>query len=52
MKFNQVVGVDLVEFKEGFFDKILVNIVRWGTGFQMAVVIPNKTSQTVKMALA
>ena len=36
LKFNQVVGIDLVEFPGNGFDKILANIVCWGMGYQMA----------------
>ena len=52
MKFNKVVGVDLVEFDDVVIDKILANIVCWGTGYQMAVVIPDKTSLSARNAFA
>ena len=52
MQFNQVVGVDLVEFNESGYDKILINAVSWGTGCQMATVIANKQSKTVRDGFA
>ena len=50
LRFNETVGVDLVEFIDNGFDKILANMVCWGTGFQMAVVIPDKTSASARDA--
>ena len=52
MRFNEVVGVDLVEFHEEPLNKVFINILCWGTGYQMAGVIPDKTSETVKRAFA
>ena len=52
LRFNQVVGVDLVEFPDGGFDKILINAICWGTGYQMACTIPNKQSATVRNAFS
>ena len=52
LKFNQVVGIDLVEFQDVGLDKILANMVCWGTGYQMACVIPDKTSLTTRNAFA
>ena len=52
LKFNQVVGIDLVEFQDVGLDKILANMVCWGTGYQMACLIPDKTSLTTRNAFA
>ena len=52
LKFNQVVGIDLVEFPDHGFDKILANMVCWGTGYQMACVMPDKTSKSARNAFA
>ena len=52
LKFNQVVGIDLVEFQDVGLDKILANMVCWGTGYQMACIIPDKTSLTTRNAFA
>ena len=52
LKFNQVVGVDLVEFKEMGLELIMINIVCWGTGFQMMAIIPDKRSATVRDAFS
>ena len=50
LKFNQVVGADLVEFDEGGLEFILLNCVCWGTGYQMLSTVPDKTSATVRDA--
>ena len=52
MQFNKVVGVDLVEFQDIGVNKILANMICWGTGYQMACVVPDKTSASVKAAFA
>ncbi len=52
LRFNQVIGIDLVEFPDNHYDKILCNIVCWGTGYQMACVMPDKTSKTTRDAFA
>ena len=38
LKFNQVVGMDLVEFPDLGFDKVLANILCWGTGYQLSLI--------------
>ena len=48
LKFNQVVGVDLVELKELGLDIVLCNCVCWGTGYQMMSVQHSKQSQTTR----
>ena len=52
LKFNETVGVDLVEFDDCGFKKILLNVVCWGTGYQMACSFPNKTSRAVRDGFA
>ncbi len=52
LKFNQVVGVDLVDFDDIGIDMILMNVVCWGTGYQMMSVIPDKRSVTVRDAFS
>ena len=52
LRFNQTVGVDLVEFITPVFKKILMNVVCWGTGYQMCAVLPDKTSETVRNAFS
>ena len=52
MRFNQVVGIDLVEFDDCGYKKILLSAVCWGTGYQMACAIPDKTSQSARDAFA
>ena len=52
MKFNQVVGTDLVHIPDGGFHKTLLNIICWGTGFQMAVTVPDQTSASARNAFA
>ena len=44
--------MDLVEFPDGGSDKIPANILFWGTGYQMAFVMPDKTSASARDALA
>ena len=50
LKFNQVVGIDLADMPE--IGKTFCNIICWGTGYQMAGWIPDKTSATVRDAFA
>ncbi len=52
MNFNQVVGYDLLEFSEFGFDKTFLNIICWGTGYQMCCAVPDKTSASVTKAFA
>ncbi len=52
LRFNQVVGTDLMEFQGGCFEKILLNIICWGTGLQMVAEVPDKKSGTVRNAFA
>ena len=42
LKFNQAVGVDLVEFDDLGIQMILMNVVCWGTGYHMLSVIPDE----------
>ena len=44
--------MDLVEFPDQGNTKILANMLCWGTGFQMACLMPNKTSVSARDALA
>ena len=44
LKFNQVVGVDLVEFNDLGLELTMTNMVCWGTGYQMMAIIPDKRS--------
>ena len=50
--FNQVVGVDLVEFDDLGIQMTLMNVVCWGAGYQMMSVIPDKRSVTVRDAFS
>ena len=52
LKFNQVVGCDLFEFSDFGFDKVFLNIICWGTGYQMCCACPDKTSENVTKAFA
>ena len=52
LKFNEVIGADLVHFDDFGFKKILLNVVCWGTGYQMACTVPDMTSKSVRDALA
>ena len=53
MRFNETVGMDPVEFSEGPFEKIvLADIVCWGTGYHMAGVMKDKTSESARDAFA
>ena len=45
-------GADLVEFQDAGFDKILLNVICWGTGYQMMCTMPDKTSQSTRDAFA
>ncbi|CAE6964999.1 GIP [Symbiodinium sp. CCMP2592] len=48
MPFNEVVGVDLF-----FVDrKIFLNVVCWGTNYQIVEIIEDKTSSSVALAMA
>ena len=44
--------MDLVEFPDNGFDKVLANSICWGTRYQMACVMPDKTSKSARHALA
>ena len=50
MGFNKTIGIDLVDMPE--LNQTFINIVCWGTGYQMAQWIPDKTSKTVRDAFA
>ena len=52
LKFNQTMGVDLVEFDCAAFKKVLLNVVCWVTGYQMCTVISDKTARTVRDAIS
>ena len=52
LKFNQVIGADLFEFPDSGFDKIVLNVICWGTGYQQACVLTDKRSETVRNAIA
>ena len=52
LRFNQVVGVDIMEHEIGPFTKIMLNMVCWGTGYQMVCTLPDKTSATARDAFA
>ena len=52
LRFNQTVGVDLVEFDTSVFKKILMNVACGGAGYQMCCVIPDKTSESVRDAFS
>ena len=46
MGFNEVVGIDLMFYKK----KVLVNMLDWGTNYQIVEWIPDKTSDEVTQA--
>ena len=48
MRFNQVVGCDLIEFDALGFKKDILNVCCWGTGYQMACTVPDETSKSAK----
>ena len=50
--FNTTIGLDTVEFNEGSFKKILLNIICWGTGYQMICVVPDKSAKSAKEGYA
>ena len=52
MTFNETVGVDCFEFKDCGYKKFLLNCLCWGTGFQMACIITDEQSPTVRNAFA
>ena len=52
LRFNQTIGADLIKFKHQGFDKILMNVVCWGTGYQMACEMPDATSESARDAIA
>ena len=52
LRFNQTVGADLVEFSEGPFEMILLNVICWGTGYQMACELTDKTSVSTRNGFA
>ena len=41
-----------MEVPDGQFDKILLNIICWGTGYQMACTLPDKKSATARDAFS
>ena len=52
LRFNHVVGIDLIEFEACGFKKDILNVLCWGTGYQMAKTLPDKTSQSAKNGFA
>ena len=48
LRFNQIVGVDLFEFNEFGFSKWFLNVICWGTGYQMCATVPDEQSATVR----
>ena len=52
MKFNQTVGCDLFEFDEFGYKVIVRNMICWGTGYQQACRVPDKSSASVAKAFA
>ena len=52
MKFNQTVGCDLFEFDEFGYKVIVLNMICWGTGYQQACRVPDKSSASVRDAFA
>ena len=50
MTFNKTIGIDLVDMPD--FNRTFINIVCWGTAYQMAQWIPEKTSRTVRDAFS
>ena len=52
MKFDQTVGCDLFEIDEFGFQAVFLNVIRWGTGYQQACRVPDKTPATVAKAFA
>ena len=52
MKFNQTAGCDLFEFDEFGYKTIVLNMICWGTGYQQACRVPDKSSASVRDAFA
>ena len=52
LAFNQVIGVELVEFDDLGIQLTLLNVVCWGTGYQMMSIIPDNRSETVRNAFS
>ena len=52
IRFNQVAGADLFEFNEFGFDATYLNIICWGTGYQIACSIKDKASANAAKVLA
>ena len=46
------VGIDTFEFDECGFKKYLLNVICWGTGYQMVATIPDKTAKAARDAFA
>ena len=44
MKLNQTVGCDLFEFDEFGYKTIVLKMICWGTGYQQACRVPDKSS--------
>ena len=47
MPLNEVLGIDLVYYEK----KIFLNMVCWGTNFQVVSQIPDRTSEATPKAL-
>ena len=52
IKFDQTVGCDLFDFDEFGYKVIVLNMICWGTGYQQACRVPDKSSATVANAFA
>ena len=46
MPFNEVVGADLIFYEK----KVLLNVLCWGTGYQVVTQVPDKTTEAVTKA--
>lgn len=52
-RFNETVGIDLLEVPDPWRHKhTLMNVLCWGTLFQLVPIVPDKTAETIGMCLA
>ena len=52
LSFNQIVGADLFDFDEFGWQQHFLNVICWGTGYQMCETVKDKQSNTEREAFA
>ena len=52
LRFNQTIGIDLFEYLDTNHRKLIMNIVCWGTGYQMCGMVADKTAIEARNCLA